>query len=113
MQLGNTVAKNDEEQTALTSVVKDNRLAINDLTEKLRRQRLIDEGQYGILYRRLTAVAESLRQVNTSEEERKKALLRAQATLHQVCLCVRACICLSVRMYGYMYIYIYTHTYAD
>jgi len=57
-KLGDTVSKDSREQTALTSVVKNNRLAINDLTEKLRRQKLIEEGQYGILYRRLTAVAE-------------------------------------------------------
>ena len=55
--MGAKLSQQGLEETALTSVVKHNRLAINDLTEKLRRQKLIDEGQYGILYRRLTAVS--------------------------------------------------------
>jgi len=80
--LGAAVSRDGLEDTALTSVVKHNRLAINDLTEQLRRQKLIDEGQYGILYRRLTAVADRLRKVDTDEKESKKAILRAQATLH-------------------------------
>ena len=80
--LGAAVSSDGKKDTALTSVVKHNRLAINDLTEKLRRQKLIDEGQYGILYRRLTAVADRLRSVETDEKDSKKAILRAQATLH-------------------------------
>ena len=81
--LGTEVSKEGVDDTALTSVVKHNRMAINDLTEKLKRQKLIDEGQYGILYRRLTAVAERLRNVDSDGEQSKKTLLRAQATLHQ------------------------------
>lgn len=80
--LGAVVSSDGVKDTALTSVVKHNRFAINDLTEKLRRQKLIDEGQYGILYRRLTAVADRLRKVENDENDSKKAILRAQATLH-------------------------------
>ena len=82
-KIGAEVSLQGRKETALTAVVRQNRLAINDLTERLRRRKLIDEGQYGILYRRLNTVTERLAKVDMDEEEQKRAILGAQAALHQ------------------------------
>lgn len=63
----------------LAAIAKENGAAIKKLKEKLRRLRLVSEGQYGILYKRLDALGTQLKQ----GQEGATTVLEAHATLKQ------------------------------